>query len=562
MIKAQRPWIGAIVLLLLALTCFATVRLLDSNEEARAQARVELVQIRVMTQDIYTALGPALTFSGASPRALSPKESAAVESAVRAIDAAILARFDTLLATPNDEVEQALVAWATVEQMLFALIDRRPLAVDGPTLYQLGALVARMTSQLQRADGAYLRAADRAGTQSMVGSALAIGSAFLGFAFAFAGAHRARLQAEVSRRVAEQLAEENGRLLAASRVEATTDALTGLSNRRRLVADLYDAFEAAIEDDPLVLALFDLDGFKRYNDTFGHPAGDVLLARLGAQLRVVHGSKDGVYRMGGDEFCILARLDGRSVEEIAEGAAAALSAEGAGFSIGCSHGAVLLPQEAESPKEALQLADRRMYQRKNSLRLSLPYEAGALIQVQVEQSPALGLHSHQVTELAERTARVLGLGDDEVEQIRIACELHDIGKTAIPDRILGKPGPLSDDEWTFMKQHTVIGERILAASPSLATAAAIVRSSHEMLDGTGYPDGLVGDDIPLAARIVAVCDSFDAMRSDRCYAPTLTVDEALVELRQGSGTQFDPDVVDAFMEAFETYRAKPAAVAA
>jgi len=130
-----------------------------------------------------------------------------------------------------------------------------------------------------------------------------------------------------------------------------------------------------------------------------------------------------------------------------------------------------------------------------------------------------------------------------------AAALHDVGKVAIPDAILDKPGPLDETEWEFMRTHTLIGERILAEAPSLAEAAKIVRSSHERHDGGGYPDGLAGEEIPLAARIVAVCDSFDAMTSDRPYRTAMSTEGALSELHNCSGTQFDPVVLAAFVKA-------------
>jgi diguanylate cyclase (GGDEF)-like protein len=550
------PWIGAAVLFLLAVGCYTTVRALDDNAQKRLRARTDLVEVKVAMQEIYTPLAPALLASDGDSHTLAPDEVAAVAAGVDAAERQVEQAFQRLREVPSDDVDRARSAWARVQKDLDELLRTSPLVVGLADMWELGGLLDQAKGQLEQADAAYLHAARRAQQQSAVGSALAIGFAFLGFALAFAGAHRARVHAEGSRRVAERLAEDNATLAAASRLEATTDALTGLANRRKLFLDLELALQTAIVDDPLVLVLFDLDGFKLYNDTFGHPAGDALLGRLGEQLRLALGSRDGVYRMGGDEFCILTRLDGRSLEEAGESAARALTAEGRGFRIGCSYGAVLLPQEADDARHALQIADRRMYAQKAVGRVPAWADTGPLVQLQVELSSGLGEHSHHVTELAERTARLLELDEHEVAQVQIAAELHDIGKTAIPDRILEKPGPLDEDEWAFMKQHTVIGERILAASRALAAAAPIVRASHERFDGTGYPDGVGGEAIPLTARIVAVCDAFDAMCSERCYAPALSQDEALAELRRCAGTQFDPDVVDAFAEAFASRRTR------
>jgi HD-GYP domain-containing protein (c-di-GMP phosphodiesterase class II) len=161
--------------------------------------------------------------------------------------------------------------------------------------------------------------------------------------------------------------------------------------------------------------------------------------------------------------------------------------------------------------------------------------------------------------MAAATAEALGLSPDEVENVRHASELHDVGKVAIPDAILGKPGPLTDEEWTFVRRHTVIGERIILAAPALARVATLVRSSHERWDGMGYPDALDGDAIPVGARIVAVADAFAAMIAGRPYRAARTPEEALDELRLAAGTQFDPAVVDAWCAAY-TRRALPAAV--
>ncbi|MBI5104921.1 MAG: HD domain-containing protein [Solirubrobacterales bacterium] len=165
-----------------------------------------------------------------------------------------------------------------------------------------------------------------------------------------------------------------------------------------------------------------------------------------------------------------------------------------------------------------------------------------------ERHPALGDHNHDVAALAAAVGRALGLEGDDLEHVRHAAELHDVGKVAIPDAILDKPGPLDDDEWAFMRRHTLIGERILAAAPSLAPVARLVRASHERWDGRGYPDRLAADAIPLGARIVAVCDAFHAMVTDRPYRAGRTEAAALAELRRCAGTQFDPDIVAAFCD--------------
>ena len=341
---------------------------------------------------------------------------------------------------------------------------------------------------------------------------------------------------------------ENAGMLASSRHEALTDALTGLGNRRALSRDLERA--VADERKAVLLALFDLDGFKHYNDSYGHPAGDALLQRLGTKLAAHVDGVGTAYRMGGDEFCVLLPARGDGAEQAAA-AAWALAEHGDGFTITCSHGAVDVPREADEPGEALRIADQRMYAHKNGGRSSARSQSrDVLLRALAERDPDLGEHISGVAALAEAVARRLNLDDEQIDHIRHAAELHDVGKMAIPDAILEKPAPLEPAEWEFIRRHTIIGERIVAAAPALRPVAALVRSSHERWDGTGYPDQLAGEEIPLGARIVAVCDAFDAMIADRPYRLGVDAVLALGELGRCAGTQFDPAVVAAFTAAF------------
>jgi two-component system cell cycle response regulator len=343
---------------------------------------------------------------------------------------------------------------------------------------------------------------------------------------------------------------DHGATLDATRREAATDALTGLRNRRALSHDLARATAEARADDPYVLVLFDLDGFKHYNDSFGHPAGDDLLTRLGTALQRTLGDTGVAYRMGGDEFCALIRPGAARPAFVAAAAAAALHERGDGFEIGASHGFVRLPEETRDPAEALRLADQRMYALKHGGRPSAGRQSrDVLLRALAERSPALGDHLSTVAALAVAVARRLGLGEAEVELVRQAADLHDVGKVALPDAILDKPGPLDGAEWEAMRRHTIVGERIVAAAPALRDVAPLVRASHERWDGAGYPDGRAGQEIPLGARIVAVCDSFDAMVAERPYRPALSPAAALDELERCSGSQFDPVVVTAFRVA-------------
>ncbi len=356
---------------------------------------------------------------------------------------------------------------------------------------------------------------------------------------------------------------ENVAILSASRDEALTDALTGLGNRRALARELELTLPKADDARPLVLVLFDLDGFKHYNDTFGHPAGDTLLVRLGRNLSTYLLGRGHAFRMGGDEFCALFHPGDEVADPIIAGAASALTERGEGFTVTCSYGAIVLPREAQDATEALRIADQRMYTQKNAGRTSATRQSKAvLVRALSERNPELFTHLEGVVELAESTARRLGLGDEEAEQISHAAELHDIGKVAIPDAILSKPGTLDPREWEFIRRHTLIGERIIAAAPALGAVARLVRSSHERWDGTGYPDRLAERAIPLGARVVAVADAFDAMSSDRPYSPPVPPQLAIDELRRCAGTQFDPVVVEAFCAAWTERRSTVAGVLA
>ncbi len=324
---------------------------------------------------------------------------------------------------------------------------------------------------------------------------------------------------------------------------AMTDSLTGLPNRRRLMSDL----ETAVDDPEARLALFDLDGFKTYNDTFGHVAGDALLTRLGHALDRDVGGAGRAYRLGGDEFCVL--VSGASSEATIEAAVDALTEQGGGFKIGNSHGTVRLDEKVRKPEDALRIADQRMYVNKNGGGRSAGDQSKAvLIRAMSERHPDLTEHSADVSRTAELVALRLGVAEDQLEPILHAAELHDVGKVGIPDAILSKPGPLDDEEWAFIRRHTLIGERIVAAAPALAQVGRLVRSSHEWWDGSGYPDGLHGQTIPLGSRIITVCDAFDAMLAERPYQAGQTTDAALAELRRCAGVQFDPTVVEAFCE--------------
>jgi two-component system, cell cycle response regulator len=336
----------------------------------------------------------------------------------------------------------------------------------------------------------------------------------------------------------------NRSLYAGGLSEARTDPLTGLANRRQLMEDLAELTEA--ESNPRVFALFDLDGFKSYNDSFGHPAGDALLAELAERLQTAVAPDGRAYRLGGDEFCIVAPRTHHAREPIAA-ASSALSAHGDGFTIGSSCGVVFLPQEADDPGTALRLTDRRMYAAKSRRPRSAERQMrNVLLRVLREREPELDQHLRSVARLAIELGQAIHLDAEQLDEVARAAELHDIGKIAVPDAILHKRAPLDDGEWQIMRNHPVVGERILSSAPAMTPVAKLVRSTHERWDGTGYPDGLNEEQIPLGARLIAVCDAFTAMTEARPWRRTLAFEAAVAELQRCAGTQFDPGLVASF----------------
>jgi diguanylate cyclase (GGDEF)-like protein/putative nucleotidyltransferase with HDIG domain len=327
---------------------------------------------------------------------------------------------------------------------------------------------------------------------------------------------------------------------------ADSDPLTEALNRRGFEQRLgRELAEAARSGRPLTLAVLDLDGFKAVNDREGHAAGDALLRatvkRLGGVLR----PSDAVGRLGGDEFAVLFPGAGEPEAQLAVDRMRATLADLAPASIGYS----CFPADGVSPEELSKHADLRLYsakaertrgQSEETLELSW---AAALADAVDRRMNGTHLHSREVARHAVAIARGLGWEEQQVGQLRLAATLHDVGKVSIPDRILNKPGRLDPIEYEQIKRHSVIGAEMLARIEGLEEIVPWVRHSHEHVDGSGYPDGLVGDAIPEASRILLTADAFDAMTSDRPYRRALPVNVALAELRCHAGTQFDASCV-------------------
>ena len=341
--------------------------------------------------------------------------------------------------------------------------------------------------------------------------------------------------------------------------QALNDPLTGLGNRRKLYSDLVTIPE---EDEHYLLVLFDLNGFKDYNDRYGHPAGDALLVRVGERLAAAVGTNGHAYRLGGDEFCALTKHSEAEAQSASARLAAAFSEQGDGFSISSSYGWASLTGSAVIPSEVLTLADRRMYADKHRGRATAARQsADVLAKALRERNLDLSHHLDTVAHLVRMVGVRMGMAIGDLEAAVRAAELHDVGKVAIPDEILLKSGPLTPSERDFIEQHTIMGERILAAAPSLADVGLLVRHSHERFDGEGYPDGLAGEEIPLGSRLIHVCDAYEAMTSDRPYKRSMTVEAALSELRRCKDTQFDGTIVEAFCSVIEQEEEAPPPVA-
>jgi diguanylate cyclase (GGDEF)-like protein len=368
----------------------------------------------------------------------------------------------------------------------------------------------------------------------------------------------------------QQLSEARRRLGEVERelgMYSSRDRLTDLPDLRRFYQRLVaEVDRSRRHGHPLTVAVLDVDGFRGINVSHGLAVGDALLRAAAGVLRAMTRADDYVARSQGDEFVmVLTDTDANGAKLCVERILLELEATATG-PVSCVSASVgiaswVRPQTAEQLLEAARRGVEHARAdgggraaivdggpddtnpKDDSRRDAIVGLATALL----ERDRYTGDHSEAVVELTVRVARALALSPDELDRVETAALLHDIGKVGIPDSILHKDGPLSDEERVLMNDHPVIGERILRAIPGLGGVARIVRHEHERWDGSGYPDGLAGQAIPIGSRIILACDAYHAMTSDRPYRAAMSHGDALRELRKGAGTQFDPHVVEALL---------------
>jgi diguanylate cyclase (GGDEF)-like protein/putative nucleotidyltransferase with HDIG domain len=343
-----------------------------------------------------------------------------------------------------------------------------------------------------------------------------------------------------------------------SRDQARHDSLTGLLGHRVFHEVLAAQIAAAV---PFSVLVFDIDDFKQINDLHGHQTGDRALRLVSDELRRGTRSGDTVFRVGGEEFCaLLPGLTEQDAYAVAEGIRLKVAAiiSTLPTSVTVSVGVASFPAHGRRRDELLACADAALYASKRggkncttiagdeSSHELMPSRREVGLDLLQRKDPDTVAHSVQVAILAVRVARVLGLDVSRLDDLRVAARLHDIGKLAIPDSILNKPGPLDEEEYRIIKTHSVIGAELLR-SWGLAESATIVLQHHERIDGSGYPAGLRGEEIGIEGRVIHAADAYLAMTFDRPYRKAMTREAAFAELVCHSGTQFDSDAVAALI---------------
>lgn len=352
----------------------------------------------------------------------------------------------------------------------------------------------------------------------------------------------------IIRDVTEQMKMEN-RL----RMLAETDHLTGLYNRRKFEETLSDLEGTNAFD--LAILVFDIDGLKNINDTLGHGKGDQVIRYASKCIQENFEDAYSIGRIGGNEFGV-SYLD-TSVEVIEQKCKHMfkhLQNPNFPFELSISYGIAHSSGKAIEINALFQEADHNMY--KNKL-LKDSSSKSALVKSLMKALEAKDYitegHADRMGFLAEKIGLSLGFQRNQLDQLALLTKFHDLGKVGIPDNILKKEGALTAEEWVIMKNHTAIGQRIASVTPELSSISDLILKHHEKWDGTGYPLGLTGRVIPIECRILSLVDAFDAMTNDRPYRKAMAVEMAIEEVKKCSGTQFDPNLVDIFIDLVHKY---------
>ncbi len=357
------------------------------------------------------------------------------------------------------------------------------------------------------------------------------------------------------------------RTVEAERRNATTDALTGLVNHRGALQLLKTACESSSADGrALSLIMADVDGFKLFNDTYGHVTGDAILKTVAEILKLAASGRGTACRYGGDEFVIiLTPCEKHDASAVAREITVRLSKtefqtdEGRVIPIGVSMGVATFPDDTRSPADLVSHADAAMYAAKKRTRPSGSAIVSitdhttfgvldSLVQAIDAKDRYTRAHCDIVAEYAVKLAVRMGMSNESQRALRIAGLLHDVGKLVVPDEILKKPAALTPEEYEVLQRHVTVGEVLIREVPQLTEVIQAVACHHEHFDGTGYPRGTRGSAIPLIGRVIAIADSYSAMRLDRPYRKGMGRDRVLNELVAGAGTQFDPDIAKVFVE--------------
>ncbi|HWP96604.1 MAG TPA: diguanylate cyclase [Syntrophomonadaceae bacterium] len=359
---------------------------------------------------------------------------------------------------------------------------------------------------------------------------------------------------------------------------AGTDLLTGLYNYAYLQEKISEYFLTASETHPLAMIILDIDYFKHYNDIHGHQTGDLLLMMIADILSEKVNHRGFAARYGGDEFVIvLPGTDSATAVKIAEDIREELRAqhfpgevyqpEGR-LTISC--GIAECPLQARNARDLFKYADQALYRAKslNKNKVEMYYSVFDSLEMKDDEKNLLNSirtlvsvinakdrytygHSERVTNHSLSLAKILDLPEDQMRLLGYAAFLHDIGKIEIDRDVLNKAGSLTLEEWDVLKQHSRWGSEIVKAVPQLYPIVPIILHHHENFDGSGYPAGLQGKEIPILARIIRVTDSYDSMISHRPYKQNLSILAAIEELKANAGTQFDPELVSHFLNIIE-----------